>query len=155
MRHVLTVLAIAVSATLVTAGNNYCPSPPSPPHPSSPPSPPSPPIPSGHSHAVSPSSYSSPRHSDRSSPSSSSHSPSSHSGASPSSQSRASPSSHSRAKSSGPPSPASSGCVNSPTNRQCWNGPWGNFDINTDYYENTPNTGKIAEVIDIIRGGLW
>jgi len=48
-----------------------------------------------------------------------------------------------------PTNPPSHGCVNSPTNRQCWDGPWGNFDINTDYYENTPNTGKIAEVIPI------
>jgi hypothetical protein len=38
-------------------------------------------------------------------------------------------------------------CVNSPTDRQCWDGPWGNFDINTDYYQNTPDTGKIVEVI--------
>ena len=38
-------------------------------------------------------------------------------------------------------------CVNDATNRQCWNGPWGNFDINTDYYQNTPDTGEIVEVI--------
>ena len=39
-------------------------------------------------------------------------------------------------------------CVNDANNRQCWSGPWGNFDINTDYYENTPDTGVIVEVHD-------
>lgn len=33
-------------------------------------------------------------------------------------------------------------CVNSPENRQCW----GDFDINTDYYANTPDTGRTVEV---------
>jgi hypothetical protein len=33
-------------------------------------------------------------------------------------------------------------CVNSPQNRQCW----GEFDINTDYYEVTPDTGRTVEV---------
>src|SRR5436190_338934 len=44
--------------------------------------------------------------------------------------------------------PPSSACVNDADNRQCWSGPWGNFDINTDYYENTPDTGVIVEVHD-------
>jgi hypothetical protein len=33
-------------------------------------------------------------------------------------------------------------CVNSPENRQCW----GEFDIDTDYYEVTPDTGRTVEV---------
>jgi len=37
---------------------------------------------------------------------------------------------------------AQGACVNSPSNRQCW----GDFDINTDYYANTPNTGRTVEV---------
>jgi hypothetical protein len=40
----------------------------------------------------------------------------------------------------------SSNCVNDPNNRQCWTGPWGEFNISTDYYENTPDTGEIVEV---------
>jgi hypothetical protein len=39
-------------------------------------------------------------------------------------------------------------CVNNPQNRQCWSGPWGQFDINTDYYQHTPDTGEIVEVIN-------
>jgi hypothetical protein len=41
-------------------------------------------------------------------------------------------------------SPSSSGCVNSPSNRQCW----GQYDINTDYYTTTPQ-GKIVEVMHL------
>ena len=37
---------------------------------------------------------------------------------------------------------STSACVNSPDNRQCW----GEFDINTDYYETTPKTGQRREV---------
>ena len=37
---------------------------------------------------------------------------------------------------------AQGACVNSPSNRQCW----GAFDINTDYYSNTPDTGRTVEV---------
>jgi len=37
---------------------------------------------------------------------------------------------------------AQGSCVNSPQNRQCW----GDFDINTDYYANTPDTGRTVEV---------
>jgi hypothetical protein len=33
-------------------------------------------------------------------------------------------------------------CMNSPENRQCW----GEYDINTDYYKNTPYTGRTVEV---------
>ena len=44
---------------------------------------------------------------------------------------------------------SSDDCVNDPQNRQCWSGPWGQFDINTDYYQDTPDTGKIVEVIDL------
>jgi len=33
-------------------------------------------------------------------------------------------------------------CVNCPTNRQCW----GKYDINTDYYKITPDTGRTVEV---------
>lgn len=39
-----------------------------------------------------------------------------------------------------------SDCVNDADNRQCWSGPWGDFNITTDYYENTPDTGVIVEV---------
>lgn len=46
-------------------------------------------------------------------------------------------------------------CVNSPTDRQCWDGPWGSFNINTDYYEDTPDTGKIVEVIAIESGEAY
>jgi hypothetical protein len=46
-------------------------------------------------------------------------------------------------------------CVNSPTDRQCWDGPWGNFDINTDYYQKTPDTGKIVEVIALKFGEAY
>ena len=38
--------------------------------------------------------------------------------------------------------PSHSACVNSPTDRQCW----GKYDINTDYYQNTPDTGVTREV---------
>jgi hypothetical protein len=37
---------------------------------------------------------------------------------------------------------AQAACVNSPENRQCW----GEFDINTDYYAITPDTGRTVEV---------
>jgi hypothetical protein len=37
---------------------------------------------------------------------------------------------------------AQGACVNSPSNRQCS----GDFDINTDYYSNTPDTGRTVEV---------
>jgi hypothetical protein len=33
-------------------------------------------------------------------------------------------------------------CANGPQSRQCW----GSFDINTDYYEVTPDTGNTVEV---------
>src|SRR5277367_121906 len=33
-------------------------------------------------------------------------------------------------------------CINSPTDRQCW----GKYDINTDYYDVTPDTGVTVEV---------
>jgi hypothetical protein len=39
-------------------------------------------------------------------------------------------------------SPSSSQCVNSPTDRQCW----GDYNINTDYYETTPDTGVTVTV---------
>ena len=42
----------------------------------------------------------------------------------------------------------SADCVNDADNRQCWSGPWGDFNITTDYYENTPYTGVVVEVID-------
>jgi hypothetical protein len=44
----------------------------------------------------------------------------------------------SSARSSASPS---STCVNSPTNRQCW----GQYDINTNYYDVIPDTGHTAE----------
>lgn len=34
-------------------------------------------------------------------------------------------------------------CLNSAENRQCWDG---THDINTDYYLNTPDTGRVVEV---------
>jgi hypothetical protein len=34
-------------------------------------------------------------------------------------------------------------CINSAENRQCWDG---THDINTDYYLNTPDTGRVVEV---------
>lgn len=37
-------------------------------------------------------------------------------------------------------------CVNSPENRQCW----GQYDINTDYYKITPDTGRTVEVSFIL-----
>ena len=37
---------------------------------------------------------------------------------------------------------AQTACVNSPSNRQCWR----DFDINTDCYANTPDTGQTVEV---------
>src|ERR1700726_4937781 len=37
-------------------------------------------------------------------------------------------------------------CVNSETNRQCWDGPFGTYDVNTDYYLDTPDTGRTVEV---------
>jgi hypothetical protein len=40
----------------------------------------------------------------------------------------------------------SSVCTNSPTSRQCWDGDYGTFNVSTDYYMNTPNTGRIVEV---------
>lgn len=55
----------------------------------------------------------------------------------------------SRADSDGDDS-SSSDCVNDPDNRQCWSGPWGDFNITTDYYENIPDTGVIVEVSDSI-----
>jgi hypothetical protein len=33
-------------------------------------------------------------------------------------------------------------CVNCPADRQCW----GNYNINANYYENTPDTGRTEEV---------
>jgi len=56
------------------------------------------------------------------------------------SRSRALPSTKSYASSSA--SASSTYCVNSPTNRQCW----GEYNINTDYYQVTPDTGVTAEV---------
>jgi hypothetical protein len=47
----------------------------------------------------------------------------------------------SKAYSSASPS-SSSHCVNSPTDRQCW----GDYNINTDYYETTPDTGVTVTV---------
>jgi hypothetical protein len=47
----------------------------------------------------------------------------------------------SKAYSSAFPS-SSSHCVNSPTDRQCW----GDYNINTDYYETTPDTGVTVTV---------
>jgi hypothetical protein len=38
--------------------------------------------------------------------------------------------------------PSHTACVNCPTDRQCW----GEFDIHTNYYENTPDTGVTKEV---------
>src|SRR5271156_3466210 len=38
---------------------------------------------------------------------------------------------------------ATTGCVNSPDDRQCW----GDFDINTNYYDVTPDTGNTVVVI--------
>lgn len=40
------------------------------------------------------------------------------------------------------PDTSSQECVNSPTNRQCW----GMYDISTDYYSVTPDTGHTVEV---------
>ena len=40
----------------------------------------------------------------------------------------------------------SSECINGPTTRDCWDGDYGTFNITTDYYKNTPNTGRIVEV---------
>lgn len=37
-------------------------------------------------------------------------------------------------------------CVNSETNRQCWDGQYGTYDVNTDYYLDTPDTGRTVEV---------
>lgn len=37
---------------------------------------------------------------------------------------------------------ASSGCVNSPSNRSCWSD---GFDISTNYYEHVPDTGVVRE----------
>ena len=39
----------------------------------------------------------------------------------------------------------SSACSNGPQDRQCW----GEFDINTNYYEVTPVTGNTVEVITL------
>jgi ABC-type uncharacterized transport system involved in gliding motility auxiliary subunit len=42
------------------------------------------------------------------------------------------------------PAPApSTRCVNSQNDRQCW----GEYNIDTNYYETTPDTGEIREVI--------
>jgi hypothetical protein len=41
-----------------------------------------------------------------------------------------------------PSQPSHTQCINSPTDRQCW----GEFDINTNYYEITPDTGRTVEV---------
>jgi len=38
-------------------------------------------------------------------------------------------------------------CVNNETNRQCWDGPYGTYNITTDYYKDTPDTGAIVEVL--------
>lgn len=38
-------------------------------------------------------------------------------------------------------------CVNNETNRQCWDGPYGTYNITTDYYNDTPDTGAIVEVL--------
>src|SRR5271156_4017394 len=46
------------------------------------------------------------------------------------------------ASSSSSPQSSSTPCVNSPTDRQCW----GQYNINTDYYATTPDTGKTREV---------
>jgi hypothetical protein len=37
-------------------------------------------------------------------------------------------------------------CVNSETDRQCWDGGYGTYDVNTDYYKDTPDTGVTVEV---------
>src|SRR5579859_4656251 len=52
-------------------------------------------------------------------------------------------------------------CVNSETNRQCWDGPYGTYDVNTDYYLDTLDTGRTVEVflssafIDCSIGSRW
>lgn len=38
-------------------------------------------------------------------------------------------------------------CVNSATDRTCW----GDYDINTDYYNVVPNTGNTVEVNSYIK----
>jgi hypothetical protein len=55
------------------------------------------------------------------------------------------PSSYSSPASSKPVSssqPSHTPCINSPTNRQCW----GKYDIDTNYYTTTPDTGVTREV---------
>jgi hypothetical protein len=42
--------------------------------------------------------------------------------------------------------PVHTPCVNRPTDRQCW----GDFDINTNYYQNTPDTGVTKEVYSFL-----
>jgi len=42
--------------------------------------------------------------------------------------------------------PSSSACSNGPEDRQCW----GEFDINTNYYDVTPDTGNTVEVITLL-----
>jgi hypothetical protein len=42
--------------------------------------------------------------------------------------------------------PVHTPCVNCPTDRQCW----GDFDINTNYYQNTPDTGVTKEVYSFL-----
>jgi hypothetical protein len=52
----------------------------------------------------------------------------------------------SKPKPASPSQPSHTQCVNSPTDRQCW----GEFDINTNYYEVTPDTGRTVEVHHIL-----
>lgn len=50
---------------------------------------------------------------------------------------------HRPPKSHGPAPAPSTRCVNSPNDRQCW----GEYNIDTNYYETTPDTGETREVI--------
>jgi hypothetical protein len=50
---------------------------------------------------------------------------------------------HRPPKSHGPAPSPSIRCVNSPSDRQCW----GEYNIDTNYYETTPDTGETREVI--------
>jgi len=40
----------------------------------------------------------------------------------------------------------SSACTYGPSDRQCWDGDYGTYNITTDYYKDTPNTGRVVEV---------
>jgi len=52
----------------------------------------------------------------------------------------------SKTRSSAPPS-SSGYCINSPTNRQCW----GKYNIETNYYTTTPDTGNTVEVKSCLK----